>query len=149
MRNLSHESRIRATDYHPSPTCKMAWLPVLLGLAAVPGLQATVLDCFSGPKTGGTDTLNGGTILQSGGQFTVTTANPGGSLTYSLKTSTSFAIVVGDTLELRADVGAVSPGSQNPNPMSVLGWVPNGGTLQANGYALYVGATSVIRSEEH
>jgi hypothetical protein len=144
MRNPSHESRVCATEYRPGPAHKKTWLAVLLGLATVSGLQATVLDNFNGPKTGWTDTLNGGTIVQSGGQFTVTTANPGGSLTYSLKTSTSFAIVVGDTLELRADVGAVSPGNPALNPMSVLGWVPNGGTLQANGYALYVGSTSVI-----
>lgn len=144
MKNPSNKTLVRVTDYSSGLAHKTMWLAVVFGLASVLGLQATVLDNFTGPKTGWTDTLNGGTIVQSGGQFTVTTANPGGSLTYSLKTSTSFAIVAGDTLELRADVGAVTPGNANPNPMAVLGWVPNGGTLQANGYALYVGATSVI-----
>jgi len=120
------------------------WVGALFGLAFVLSLRATVLDNFTGPKTGWTDALNGGTIVQSGGQFTITTATSAGSLTHSLKTSTSFADLLGNTLELRADVAAVTPGNLNPNPMSVLGWVPNGGTLQADGYALYVGATRVI-----
>jgi hypothetical protein len=113
-------------------------------MASLAGLQATVLDNFSGPKTGWTDTLNGGSISQAGGQFTVATAHTPGALTYSLKTSSSFEIIAGDTLELRVDVNAVTPGNGDTNALAVLGWVPSGGTLEANGYSFYVGAASAI-----
>ena len=109
-------------------------------MASLAGLQATVLDNFSGAKTGWTDTLNGGSISQAGGQFTVATASKAGVLTYSLKTSASFANVAGNTLELRVDVNGVTPGNGDPNAMAVLGWVPGGGTLAANGYSFYAGA---------
>jgi hypothetical protein len=121
-----------------------AWLAVLLGLAAVPGLQATVLDGFIGPKAGWTDTLNGGSILQSGGEFTVTTANPGGSLTYSKKTSNSFTNASGHTLEFRVNVDSVTPGTANTNPLAILAWVPAGGAVLASGYSVSVGAADVI-----
>ena len=115
-------------------------LAALLGLASLASLQATVLDSFSGAKTGWTDTLNGGSISQAGGQFKVSTAPARGALTSSLKTSTSFANVIGNTLELRVDVDEVTPGNGDTNALAVLGWVPTGGTLAANGYSLYAGA---------
>src|SRR3954469_11344255 len=63
--------------------------------------SASILDDFSGSKAGWTDTANGGTIVQSGGQFTIGTAAADGSLTYSRKTATNFANAVGATLEFR------------------------------------------------
>ena len=144
MRNPSHESHVRATNYRPGLVCKTAWLAILFGLAVVPLLQATVLDNFAGPKTGWTDALNGGSILQSGGEFTVTTADPSGSLTYSEKTSNSFTNVSGHTLEFRVNVGSVTPGTANTNPLAILAWVPAGGAVLGNGYSVSVGAADVI-----
>ncbi len=115
----------------------------LLLLLRLP-LGATVLDNFSGPKTGWTDTPNGGAIAQANGLFTVASAHSAGALAYSLKTSSPFANVAGDTLELRVDVNGVTPGNGDANALAVLGWVPGGGTLEANGYALYAGARNVL-----
>jgi len=117
-----------------------AALVLALGLNA----QATVLDSFSGAKTGWTDSLTGGTISQSGGYFTISTAAANGSTTSSEKTSTSFAIATGNTLELRVDLGAVTPGNGNASPTAILGWVPAGGTLAANGYSLSVNAANAV-----
>src|SRR5437016_11739792 len=86
-------------------------------------VSATVLDNFSGPKTGWTDTLNGGSVVQSGGQFTVTTATGNGALTYSRKTATNFANAAGATLEFRVDVNAVTPPNGDPNALAILAWV--------------------------
>jgi hypothetical protein len=144
MRNPSHESRVCASEYRPGPAHKKTWLAVLLGLATVSGLQAMVLDNFNGPKTGWTDTLNGGSVLQSGGEFTVTTANPGGSLTYSKKTSSSFTNAAGYTLEFRVDLDSVTPGTANTNPLAILAWVPAGDAVLAGGYSISVGAADVL-----
>ena len=129
---------------HPLRETITRRLAGFLWVASLAGLQATVLDNFSGAKTGWTDALNGGAISQAGGQFTVTTADTAGALTYSLKTSTSFANIVGDTLELRVDVNNVTPGNGDANAVAVLGWVPSGGTLEASGYSFYAGAGTAI-----
>ena len=120
MRNPSNESLVRATDYHFGPVHLAVWVAAIFGLASVPGLQATVLDNFTGPKTGWTDTLNNGSIVQSGGEFIVSTAPTlaGGSLTYSKKTSAQFTNANGITLEFRVDVDLVTP-SGNTNPPAV------------------------------
>jgi hypothetical protein len=107
-------------------------------------LPATVLDNFSGAKSGWTDTLNGGSVVQSGGFFTITTATGNGALTYSRKTSSNFANALGATLEFRVDVGAVSPPNGDTNALAVLAWVPTGGALLSSGYSLAVGAADVI-----
>jgi len=107
-------------------------------------LPATVLDNFTGPKTGWADTLNGGSVLQSSGEFTITTANPGGSLTYSVKTSAPFTNASGHSVEFRINVDSVTPGSMNTNPLAILGWVPDGGALLASGYSVSVGAADVM-----
>src|SRR5437588_4446740 len=107
-------------------------------------VPATVLDNFSGPKTGWTDTLNGGSVVQSGGQFTVTTATGNGALTYSRKTATNFANAAGATLEFRVDVNAVTPPNGDPNALAILAWVPTGGAVLSSGYSLSVGAKDVI-----
>lgn len=114
-----------------------------LSLLACLPLSATVLDNFTGPKTGWTDTFNGGTVSQSGGQFTVVTATNSGTLTYSAKTSASFANVAGHTLEFRVDVNNVTPGNRDPNPLAILAWVPSGGAVLGSGYSLVVGAGTV------
>src|SRR5437899_9654355 len=99
-------------------------------------VSATVLDNFGGAKTGWTDTLNGGTVVQSGGQFTVTTATGSGALTYSRKTSTNFANAAGATLEFRVDVNTVTPPNGDPNALAILAWVPTGGSVLGSGYSL-------------
>lgn len=134
----------------PSPSYRRGTAPAagrlaaLLSLVSLLSLPATVLDNFSGAKTGWTDTLNGGTISQAGGQFTVATAHSAGAATYSVKTTTPFANVVGDTLELRVNVNGVTPGSGDANPMAILAWVPSGGTPGASGYSLSVGAANAV-----
>src|SRR5437867_2169164 len=107
-------------------------------------LPATVLDSFSGPKTGWTDTLNGGSVVQAGGQFTITTATGNGALTYSRKTSSSFANALGATLEFRVDVNAVTPPDGDTNALAVLAWVPTGGAALASGYSVAVGAAELV-----
>ena len=146
MKNSSHESFIRVRNYYPGgPAHVTLWLAAFLGLASVPGLQATVLDNFTGPKAGWTDTLNNGSIVQSGGEFKVSTAPTlaGGSLTCSRKTSAQFTNANGNTLEFRVDVDLVTPGG-NPNPLAILAWVPSGGAVLTDGYSVSVGKADVI-----
>jgi hypothetical protein len=114
-----------------------------LTLACAVGLQATVLDNFSGSKTGWTDSLNSGTVTQSGGQFVVASATNSGALTYSAKTSASFSNAANQTQEFRVDVNTVSPPNGDTNALAILGWVPTGGALLGSGYSLSVGSADV------
>jgi hypothetical protein len=123
---------------------RTGFFTVILSQLLCGPLSAVVLDNFSGPKTGWTDTLNGGTVVQSGGQFTITTAVGDGALTYSRKTSTNFANALGATLELRVDVNAVTPANNATNVLAVLAWVPTGGAVLGSGYSLAVGAADVM-----
>src|SRR5690348_604719 len=136
---------------HPSNRSFTSWalarvIPIAASLPLLfcSPLPATVLDNFTGPKSGWTDTLNGGSILQSGGEFTITTANPAGSLTYSLKTSTPFTNASGHSVEFRINVDSVTPSSLNTNPLAILAWVPSSGTVLTNGYSVSVGPADVI-----
>jgi len=118
---------------------------LLLALLFASGFPAfaRVLDNFNdNTKTGWTDSLGGGSVSESGQQFTITTAVGSGSLTSSKKTSEAFTNTAGYTLELRVDVGAVNP-AYSPNALAVLAWVPAGGALFANGYSLTAGANDV------
>jgi hypothetical protein len=112
-------------------------------LASSLAVSARVLDNFSDNlKTGWTDSLGGGSVSESGGQFNITTSVSSGAVTSSKKTSEAFTILVGQTLELRVDVGTVSP-AYSPNVLAVLAWVPTGNALFANGYSLTAGANDV------
>jgi len=144
IENSSEKPLIRIANHRVLRPVLAVSVAALAGLTSVLSLQATVLDDFTGLKTGWTDTLNGGSILQSGGEFTVTTAHPGGSLTYSKKTSNSFVNLSGHSLEFRVNVDSVSPGSGNTNALAILAWVPAGGGVLANGYSISVGAADVI-----
>src|SRR3982751_3797900 len=115
-----------------------------LWLACLMGLQATVLDNFSVTKTGWTDTPNGGSILQSGGQFIITTATGNGAIAYSRKTSSNYVNAAGATLEFRVDVNTIIPGGGDTNALAILAWVPTGGAVLGSGYSLSVGAADVI-----
>jgi len=138
MKSVSTNSRNRVPFARPT-----LGLTAALALLLCLPLSATVLDNFDGVKTGWTDTLNGGTIVQSGGQFRVATATASGSLTSSRKTSASFAPAAGHTLEFRVDVGTVTPGAGNVNPQAILAWVPTGGAVLANGYSLTLGVGNI------
>ena len=127
---------MKRSSIHSPHRVRLGWLsPGLAGLAAAlslllsPAGRATVLDDFSGSKTGWTDTLNSGSVNQSGGLFIISTATNSGALTYSSKTSASFTNLASHTLEFRVDVTTVSPGG-SPNPLAVLAWVPTGGAAR-------------------
>jgi hypothetical protein len=107
-------------------------------------VSGTVLDNFGGAKTGWTDSLNGGSIVQSGGQFTVTTATGNGSLTYSKKTATNYANALGATLEFRVDVNTVTPPNGDTNALAILAWVPTGGAVLGSGYSVSVGSADLL-----
>jgi hypothetical protein len=140
----SNKPLLRIANYGSRPTFAAACVAALVGLASVLSLQATVLDNFAGAKTGWTDTLNGGTVVQSGGHFTIATYPAAGELTYSVKTATALPIIAGSALELKVNVPSVSPGSGDPSPLAIVGWVPSGGALLANGYSLSFGAQDFI-----
>ena len=140
MRNPSGESLVPVTCSVIGLARKTRWLAALFGLASVLGLQATMLDDFnSATRTGWTDTPNGGHLTQSAGQLQVTTAASASALTYGTKTSQSFANAANQTLEFRVDVNAVTPGSNNPNPVAILAWCmwrcPVGGKADPTGSA--------------
>src|SRR5262249_3577667 len=101
-----------------------ATLPLLCYLS----VSGTVLDNFAGAKTGWPDGL-GGSIVQSAGQFTITTATGNGSLAYSKKTATNYANALGATLEFRVDVNTVTPPNGDTNALAILAWVPAGGAV--------------------
>src|SRR5678815_2038833 len=98
-------------------------------------LDAKLLDDFSDNiKTAWTDTPNGGSVIEAGSVFTITTTASAGALTSSKKTSDSFTNALGHTIELRATVNSLSPGGTATNGHAVLGWVPSG-ALNSSGYS--------------
>ena len=143
IKKSSIESLVRNANHRVRAAIPAAWIAALVGLASVLSLQATVLDDFNdNTKTGWTDTLNGGTVVESGAVFTITTAATSGSLTYSRKTATNYSVAPGITLEFKVDVTSVTSGGSAP--LKILGWVPAGGALLANGYSVAVTPTDVI-----
>src|SRR5712692_9502879 len=110
----------------------------LVVLAASLSVSGRVLDNFdSGVKTGWQDfTALGGSVVESGGQFTITAAvQTGATFTGSKKTTESFTIEDGRTLEFRVDLFSASPNNQS---IAVLIWQPVGSsisTLQGYGFA--------------
>jgi len=106
--------------------------------------SAFILDNFNGASLSGwTSTLNGGSVAQSGGQLTITPIAVPGALTYSRKTDRTFTNLATHTLEFKVLVNSILTNSVTTNGLAVLGWVPTGGALGANGYALGVGAGGV------
>ena len=139
--NSSQKSLIRIANYRVRTAFAAACVAALIGLTSALNLQATVLDSFTGgTPSGWTDTLNGGTVVQSG-VYTITTAPSSGSLTYSRKTGSPFSVAPGNTLEFKVDVVTVTGGATSP--LKILGWVPTGGALLANGYSVAVSQTDV------
>jgi hypothetical protein len=144
MKTPPSSKRVKCSVFLSRLTARAVWAGTgILTLALALSIQATVLDNFSGPKTGWTDTLNSGSVTQSGGQFTVATANNSGALTYSRKTSAAFSNLAGHTMEFRVDVNAVTPGNGDANALAILSWVPSGGAVLGSGYSISVGAEDV------
>jgi hypothetical protein len=118
-----------------------AWVAALMGLVSILSVQAVVLDNFNGATlTGWTTTpyLNSGTIVQSGGQLNVATAASASALTYGIKTASNYVNAASQTLEFRVDVNTVTPGSDDPNPVAILAWLPSGvGAVPGSGSSGY------------
>src|ERR1039458_5167180 len=142
MKNSYNKPLVRRAHHRILRAALAVWVAAFVGLASVLSLQATVLDNFNGASLTGwttTPTLNGGSIVQSGGQLPVATAASTGKLTYGTKTPQSFANAANQTLEFRVDVNAVVPGSDNPNPVAILAWLPSGAVpgSGSSGYSLW------------
>src|SRR5437763_9274706 len=111
-----------------------------VSLLAAPALRVNgrILDNFDdGIKTAWQDfTALGGSVTESGGHFTITTATQNSpTFAGSKKTSESFTIENGRTLEFRVDL--VSASFHNES-IAVLIWQPVGAniaTLQGYGFA--------------
>jgi len=132
--------------YFPSTKIRVPqyFLAALWLLSFCVPVTATVLDGFpSSTRTGWTDTANGGSFFTATDAFTMTTANPNDSLTYSIKTSQSFSNVANHTLEFRVDVKSARPANGDSNAMAILAWVPVGQAVLNEGYSLSVGANDV------
>lgn len=105
-------------------------------------LSAFTVDDFNGVSLSGwtpSSTPPGGTFAQSGGQLSVTPfAYPSG-FAYGKKSDRTFTNLATHTLEFRATVNSILTNGVTTNGLAVLGWVPTGGALGANGYSLGVG----------
>src|SRR5262245_56073292 len=67
--------------------------------------HAKLLDDFNDNlKTAWTDTPNGGSVNETFGAFTIITTGSAGALSSSKKTSDSFTVALGHTIELRVGV---------------------------------------------
>jgi hypothetical protein len=108
-------------------------------LALVPSVSARLLDDFNdNAKTGWSDVLLGGSVVEANGLFTITTASRNAAIfTGTTKTTESFTIENGRTLEFRVDLISAS---QHDQSIAVLIWVPLGSNLaQLQGYGLAKG----------
>ena len=125
---------------------KAALLATMLLALLLPSftVSAFVLDDFNGASLSGwTSTLNSGSVVQSAGQLTITTVAFPQGLTYSKKTDHTFTTTAGDSLEFKVQVNSIGYTGAETNGTAVLGWVPTGGALGANGYAMGVSTGSV------
>src|SRR5712691_4927965 len=101
----------------------------LAALAASLPVSARILDNFDdGIKTAWQDfTALGGSVVESGGQFTITSAVQNGpTFVGSKKTSESFTIENGRTLEFRVDLVTASLHNES---IAVLIWQPLGASI--------------------
>src|SRR5882724_2619031 len=116
MKTYSHQSKIRIISY------SLTACSVLLCLSS----PARVLDNFNDNlKTAWSDTANGGSVVEAGTVFTITSTAVAGTLASSKKISEAFTLTAGHTLEFRVDVNSISP-KATANGHAVLGWVPSG-----------------------
>src|SRR6185503_6047134 len=109
--------------------------------------SARLIDDFNdNTKTGWSDVTLGGSVVEANGQFTITTANQNGAIfTASTKTTESFTIENGRTLEFRVDVVSVSSHDES---IAVLIWVPIGSSIaNLQGYGLAKGRNDFLLSK--
>lgn len=144
MRKLLGKLLFHSVVYRLRMWPQKLFIPFLFGLIGMASLHATVLDNFTGPKTGWTDTLNGGGVLQSGGEFLINSAKPAGSLTFSRKTSATGATANGHSLEYRVNVVAATPASPDTNAVAILAWVPTSSSTLSSGYSVSVGGADLL-----
>ncbi len=133
---LLHDRKSLCSTFGNSTVRAILSLALLLGFSFT--APAFVLDNFTGAITDWTSISNAGSVYQSGGSFTVAAAAVANSRTSSKKTSLAFSNEATHTLEFRVLVNSISGPGQ-----AVLGWVPTGGALGTNGYALCVGTNRV------
>ena len=122
-------------------------LILMASLFASAPASGRVLDDFDdNVKTGWADVLLGGSVLEANGQFTITTANQNGAIfTASTKTTESFTIEDGRTLEFRVDLISASAHDES---IAVLIWVPIGSSIaNLQGYGLAKGANDFLFSK--
>ena len=133
---LLHDWKSLCSKFGSSTILAALSLALLLGFSLT--APAFVLDNFTGTITNWTSISNSGSVYQSGGSFTVAAAAGASSRTSSKKTSVNFSNAAAHTLEFRVLLNSVSARGQ-----AVLGWVPTGGALGINGYALCVGRSNI------
>ena len=84
--------------------------------------SAFILDDFNGASLSGwASTLNGGTVVQSAGQLTISTFAFPQALTYSKKTDRTFTNLATHTLEFKVLVNSVLTNGVTTNAVAVLG----------------------------
>jgi len=147
MKNSSIRIRNQLLHIRRSPSSAFRSLTasaaMALALLIMSGLTASafILDDFNGASLSGwTSTLNGGAVVQSGGQLSVSTPPLANVPTYSKKTDRTFTNLATHTLEFKVLVNGILTNAVTTNGFAVLGWIPTGGALGANGYAIGVGA---------
>jgi hypothetical protein len=114
-----------------------------LSLVCALTLQPTLLDDFSGPKAGWTDTLNSGTVTRSGGLSTVAHRHKERGVDLRQKTSAAFSNASGHRMEFRVDLKAVKPANGGTDALVILARVPAGDAVLRGGYSISVGTDDV------
>src|SRR5438034_11756318 len=113
--------RIRRPSH--STFCSFTALAVglTLLLGSSPTASAFILDDFNGASLSGwTSTLNGGSVVQSGGQLTITPVAFLGALTYSKKTDRAFTNLATHTLEFKVLVNSILTYAVTTEGLAVL-----------------------------
>lgn len=115
-----------------------------LFLAGSITVSGRILDNFDdNVKTGWSDVLLGGSVVEANGQFTITTLMQNAAIfTASTKSTESFTIENGRTLEFRVDLVTAS---QHNESIAVLIWVPVGESVaNLQGYGLAKGRNDFL-----
>src|SRR5262245_37635416 len=114
----------------PGRFIALAGIVLALLVASSLRLSAFILDDFNGASLSGwTSTLNGGAVVQSGGQLSVSTPPLANVPTYSKKTDRTFTNLATHTLEFKVLVNGILTNAVTTNGFAVLGWIPTGGAL--------------------
>ena len=94
----------------------LAALALALLFGASSTVSAFILDDFNGASLSGwSSTLNGGTVVQGGGQLTVSTVPFKQALTYGKKTDRTFTNLATHTLEFKVSINNISTNAPTTN----------------------------------